>query len=114
MSHRLHIEHITFDCHDPRRLAEFWSEATGCPIEDDWGEFIRLAPGQGGIRFAFQSVPENKTAKNRIHLDIHSEDMAETVRDLVARGASVLAENTSANTTWTVMQDPEGNEFCVN
>ena len=114
MSHALHIEHITFDCHHPRQLAEFWSQAIGRPIEDDWGDFIRLAPGQGGIRFAFQAVPEDKSAKNRLHLDIHSDDMAETVQDLVALGASVLGENTSETTSWTVMADPEGNEFCVN
>ena len=114
MAHQLNIEHITFDCHDAPGLAAFWSVATGTAIEDDWGEFVRLAPGQGGIRLAFQAVPETKTAKNRVHLDLHSDDIAETVRELVALGASVVMENTSANTTWTVMQDPEGNEFCVN
>jgi predicted enzyme related to lactoylglutathione lyase len=108
------IEHITFDCHDARALADFWSTATGQAIEDDWGDFVRLAPGQEGIRLAFQEVPEDKIAKNRMHFDINSDDMAETVNNLVALGASVVAEHSSPNATWTVMQDPEGNEFCVN
>ena len=110
----LNIEHITFDCHDAQALAGFWSAATGHAIEDDWGAFVRLAQGQGGIRLCFQVVPEDKVAKNRMHIDINSEDMAETVQDLVELGASVVAEHSSPDGTWTVMQDPEGNEFCVN
>ena len=47
-------------------------------------------------------------------LNIHSENMAETVQSLIELGASKVAENSSPNATWTVMQDPEGNEFCVN
>ena len=110
----MNIEHITFDCHNPRELAAFWSAATGLEIADDGADFVRLAPGQGGIRFAFQAVPEDKVAKNRMHLDINSEHMATTVGRLVELGASVVAEHSSPNATWTVMQDPEGNEFCVN
>ncbi|MDH3538700.1 MAG: VOC family protein [Acidimicrobiia bacterium] len=111
---RLNIEHITFDCHDPQALAAFWSTATGAAIEDDSGEFVRLAPGQGGIRLAFQAVPEDKIAKNRVHLDINSDDMAATVGRLLELGATRVAEHSSPNVSWTVLQDPEGNEFCVN
>ena len=114
MSTRFHIEHITLDCRDAQQLAEFWSAATGLAIADDWGDFVRLEPGQGGIRFAFQAVPEETIAKNRMHLDINSDDMAATVEELVGLGASVVARHSSPNATWTVMQDPEGNEFCVN
>lgn len=110
----LHIEHITFDCDDPRRLAQFWSRALGVDIETDSADFSRLEAGQGGIHFAFQRVPEGKSVKNRVHLDLNSADMAGTVEDLVAFGAAIVATHTSPNTTWTVMQDPEGNEFCVN
>ncbi len=108
------FEHITFDCGDAQALAAFWSAATGVAVEDDWGGFVRLAPGQGGIRLAFQAVSEGKVAKNRMHLDIHTDDVAVTVHELVALGATVVAENSSANHNWTVLQDPEGNEFCVN
>lgn len=111
---RLNIEHITFDCHDPGRLAAFWSAATGLEIADDWGDFVRLAPGQGDIRLAFQAVPEDKVAKNRMHLDLNSEDMAATVEELVGLGAQIVERHSSPNATWTVMRDPEGNEFCVN
>jgi predicted enzyme related to lactoylglutathione lyase len=114
MSGLLTIEHVTFDSRDPQRLAAFWAAATGWQIADDQGDFVRLQPGRGGVRLAFQAVPEDKVAKNRVHLDLNSDDMAATVGALVALGATVVAEHSSPNTTWTVMQDPEGNEFCVN
>ncbi len=113
MPQDLNILHIMFDCHDPRKLAGFWSAATGYPIEDDSEDFVRLAPGQGGIRLTFQAVPENKIAKNRVHLDFNSGDMAATVDALVELGASVVAQHSGDSVTWTVMLDPEENEFCV-
>lgn len=110
----LNIEHITFDCHDPQLLAAFWAGAMDLEVEGDSDEFARLSAGQGGIHFAFQKVPEGKVAKNRVHLDLNSDNMAETVEKLVGLGGSVVQQRSSPNTTWTVMQDPEGNEFCVN
>ncbi|NNF10299.1 MAG: VOC family protein [Acidimicrobiia bacterium] len=114
MSDRFHIEHITLDCRDAGTLAAFWSAATGLAIADDSGDFVRLEPGQGGIRLAFQSVPEEKIAKNRMHIDVNTDDMIATVDRLVELGATVVGRHSSEHVTWTVMQDPEGNEFCVN
>lgn len=69
----------------------------------------------GGRRLLFQRVPETKTVKNRLHLDLHP---APGTRDaeverLEALGASVLRRVEEAGGAWTVMADPEGNEFCV-
>ena len=114
MSDRFHIEHITLDCRNARELAAFWSAATGLAVVDDWDGFVRLEPGQGGIRFAFQEVPEEKIAKNRMHIDVNTDDMAATVDRLVGLGATVVERHSGEHVTWTVMQDPEGNEFCVN
>lgn len=111
---QLNIEHITFDCHDPQLLAAFWAKAMDLEVEDDSADFTRLSAGQGGIHLAFQKVPEGKAAKNRVHLDLNSDNMVETVEKLVGLGGSVVQERSSPNTTWTVMEDPEGNEFCVN
>jgi predicted enzyme related to lactoylglutathione lyase len=63
----------------------------------------------------FQEVPETKTVKNRMHLDIRvGGDDAEAVRDaLVARGATILHTGSQGPHTWVTMADPEGNEFCV-
>ncbi|MFI1766797.1 VOC family protein [Streptomyces sp. NPDC020800] len=68
-----------------------------------------------GRRLLFQRVPEAKTTKNRLHLDLHPGDgrRADEVARLEALGASVLREVTEPGGAWVVMADPEGNEFCV-
>ncbi|GIG59914.1 hypothetical protein Lfu02_42860 [Longispora fulva] len=70
------------------------------------------AVGQGG-RVLFQVVPEPKSAKNRMHLDLHVPDQAATVARLVELGATVTGHGEEGGRGWTVMADPEGNEFCV-
>ncbi|MFJ5261542.1 VOC family protein [Streptomyces sp. NPDC088387] len=68
-----------------------------------------------GRRLLFQRVPEPKTVKNRLHLDLHSEDgqREAEVERLTGLGASVLREVKEAQGQWVIMADPEGNEFCV-
>jgi len=88
----LHIEHITFDCHDAGKLAEFWSAATGLAIEDDQGDFVRLEPGQGGIRFAFQAVPPGVY---RLHASWEGGDAAGPGSLEVAAGGRAWAEVTN-------------------
>ena len=69
--------------------------------------------GRGG-RVLFQTVPESKTAKNRVHLDLHVGDERDAVVDrLVGLGATVIGEGSEGPSTWKVLADPEGNEFCV-
>ena len=74
MSSTPSIGHITFDCQDPRTVAEFWTSVFSLEVENDWREFVRLTEGQGGIKLAFVKVPESKQVKNRLHLDISAED----------------------------------------
>ena len=73
------------------------------------------APVRGGLRMFFQQVPEAKTVKNRLHLDVRiGDDDPEQVRAaLVERGATVLHSGRQGPHTWVTMADPEGNEFCV-
>ena len=112
------IRSITFDCAAPTELARFWAEVTGyTPGEpDDIDEVAVLRPSDTtGARLLFLKVPEGKVVKNRVHLDLRPRTtMQEEVDRLTALGARVLrvvGENPSDR--FTVMQDPEGNEFCV-
>ena len=71
------------------------------------------AEGPRPLPLLFQKVPEGKVVKNRVHLDFASEDMVIEVDRLRGLGASVIAERSLGDFRWTVMADPEGNEFCV-
>jgi hypothetical protein len=137
---------VTFDCGDPAALARFWAQTLGYDVQppppgfdswdaalDAWGvpperrndRSAAVDPDGDGPRLFFQKVPEGKTAKNRVHLDVRAapglegEDRmaaldAECER-LVALGATRLQrlEPNSLDAGTVVMQDPEGNEFCL-
>jgi predicted enzyme related to lactoylglutathione lyase len=104
------------DCEDPRRLAEFWAPALGYVDLGDAGAYAVLVPdGRPGPKLLLQHVPEAKTVKNRMHLDIETPDIDVEAARLEALGASrVSADHVHEHgTTWILMADPEGNEFCV-
>jgi hypothetical protein len=106
------IKSVTFDCADALRLARFWAEALGSDVDEDATpeKAYVEAPGWGGPNMWFQAVPEPKTAKNRMHFDLRAPGhVQDEVRRLTGLGASVKNETAD----FTVMADPEGNEFCV-
>jgi hypothetical protein len=106
------IKTVSWDCADALVLARFWAAALGSDVEEDStsGKAYVEAAGWGGPNMWFNQVPEPKTAKNRLHLDLRAPaSMADEVHRLEALGASVM----SRDATLTVMADPEGNEFCV-
>ncbi|MFE3323358.1 VOC family protein [Streptomyces sp. NPDC059176] len=108
----LEAKMITVDCAEPRKLAQWWAEALDAQIAQDFGgEFVIV--GAEPLVLGFQQVPEPRPAKNRVHVDFHTEDRHAEVDRLVALGARVLGEHSAGPLTWTVLQDPEGNEFCV-
>ena len=114
----LHIHNITFDCADARGLATFWSRLTGWNVYYDDDPEVMVAPHfpNDGISLLFIPVPEGKTAKNRIHLDLSPDEGTrdEAVAAAVAVGATVLADHRRADGTgWVVLADPEGNELCI-
>lgn len=111
----LALHHMTVDCADARRVAEFWAAALGKELaERSDAEFAMIGDGAtDGQGWLFFQVPEPKTAKNRMHTDLRSDDRAADVARLVGLGATVLAEEDRWGTRWTVLADPEGNEFCV-
>jgi Glyoxalase-like domain len=106
------IKSVTFDCTDALRLAQFWAAALGSNVDEDatHQKAYVEAPGWGGPNMWFNAVPEPKSAKNRMHLDLRAPGhIRDEVRRLVDLGATVLRDGTDL----VVMADPEGNEFCV-
>ncbi|NWJ44781.1 MAG: VOC family protein [Chloroflexi bacterium] len=113
----LKIANIVLDCEDSVKLAEFWSLATGWEKQGPFGQYMQLVnPNEAEAGILLQQVSEKKTLKNRMHLDFGAGDLtgmhAEVAR-LIALGAKKIIERAELGIVWTVMQDPEGNEFCV-
>jgi predicted enzyme related to lactoylglutathione lyase len=113
------LRDICFDCTDQHRLARFWAEVLGYTIrpaapEGTPDDAVAINPIEGGLRIWFNKVPEPKIVKNRVHIDINLPDDTEMER-LQRLGARVLQEvrNTEGKLLWTIMADPEGNEFCA-
>jgi hypothetical protein len=122
------IHDIVVDCRHPASLARFWAATLdgygvapydeeelarlrGNGVNDPEDDPSVLVEGAPGVRprFFFQLVPEFKVTKNRVHVDLHADDLPAEVRRLVDLGATVLGEYDG----WTALSDPEGNEFCV-
>jgi predicted enzyme related to lactoylglutathione lyase len=112
----LTVDTLTIDCHDPKVVAEFWRIALGYRLvrsDDEEAEIRPVVAGRGGW-LLFQVVPEGKSVKNRLHLDLRSTgSMAAEVARMEAAGATTIARVDEGGSFWTVMADPEGNEFCV-
>ncbi|NIK56108.1 VOC family protein [Kribbella shirazensis] len=110
------ILNITFDCTDSRAQADFWSQVTRRPAT------FHDMPGnpfwaiEGDVNLVFVQVPEPKTIKNRLHLDLvpHDGSQSEELERLRSLGARVLDDRRTATPgSWIVLTDPEGNEFCL-
>ncbi|WP_063732954.1 VOC family protein [Streptomyces sp. RTd22] len=114
------VRHVSFDAHDPYALARFWSRLTGYAITDEdapGDDEVLIESGQPGVPgLLFLRVPDDKTVKNRVHLDIQppSGTRDGEVERLLGLGARVVDDRrTEDGMGWVVMADPEGNEFCV-
>jgi hypothetical protein len=111
----LSVDTLTIDCRDPRLVADFWCAALGYRLVeiDEVDAEIRPIDGSGWT-LLFQVVPEGKSVKNRLHLDLRaSATMAGEVARLEAAGATAITRVDEGGSFWTVMGDPESNEFCV-
>ena len=113
----LQLANITFDCDDALTVARFWSAALGRPLDPDASEhFASIGLGDtADTSWLFAKVPEPKTAKNRCHVDLVAPgpDREPEVTRLIGLGAKRVADKDEYGTQWTVLTDPEGNEFCV-
>ena len=106
---------LVLDCADPERLAEFWSAALRYRTLGGAGSYVLLVDDGGAQpKLLLQRVPEAKTIKNRMHVDIECADVSGEAARLEALGATRVERPMSEHgSTWIVMHDPEGNEFCV-
>ncbi len=109
---------IVLDCGDATRLADFWSLALGYEQGGRIAQFVVLRPvvaDDTRPHLILQQVPEPKSGKNRMHLDLHPADLDAEMARLIALGARKLQEGPNCLGTycWYLMADPEGNEFCL-
>jgi len=127
---------VTFDAASPRALGAFWCEVLGYveqpppPGFDTWEDaldsmgidrtdpdraFAIVDPDGAGPRVFFLKVPESKSAKNRVHLDVavSADDLQARATSLEELGATRVAEHDEAEGHWITLQDPEGNELCL-
>jgi catechol 2,3-dioxygenase-like lactoylglutathione lyase family enzyme len=115
---------LAIDCADPVRLARFWCEVLGYEVQDEGDGVVMIGsplvpegknrPGPVPPTLTFARVPEGKTVKNRLHIDVNPTDreQAKEVRRLLDLGARHVDVGQS-DASWVVLADPEGNEFCV-
>jgi predicted enzyme related to lactoylglutathione lyase len=110
----LRIYTVTVDCHDPKRLAQFWSEALGYKFAYDEGDDVAIEKpdDESAPAIYFQVVPDQKVVKNRLHFDLAPADQHAEVERLKKLGAKEV-DIGQRDVSWVVMADPEGNEFCV-
>ena len=137
---------VTIDCRDPNQLATFWAAVLGYKIQDpptgfaSWEQFLEsqgvpreawnsasaiVDPDGEGTRIFFQQVPEPKSAKNRVHLDVNvgggpsvplpdrRKSVQAAIERIVGLGATTVGPVEERGEYWVVLRDPEGNEFCV-
>ena len=107
---------LVLDCADPEALARFWSQAIGYTTVGAAGSYVLLVDDERRRpKLLLQRVDEPKAGKNRMHVDIESEDVDGEVRRLEGLGARRLGADAQEEhgSRWVVMADPEGNEFCV-
>jgi predicted enzyme related to lactoylglutathione lyase len=111
---RLH--HIVIDTHDLPGLARFWVQALGWKILSEREREIVIGPAEDApVGMCFMPVTGAKTVKNRVHLDLTSSaaDRDQEIDRLLALGARRVDIGQTGAESWTVLADPEGNEFCV-
>jgi catechol 2,3-dioxygenase-like lactoylglutathione lyase family enzyme len=116
---------LCVDGHDTRALAAFWCQVLGYRVIDENEGFVAIGTEEPSAEevvrgpvppmIVFAPVPEDKAVKNRLHIDVSPIDRepAEEVERLLALGATLADVGQGPDVTWTVMADPEGNEFCV-
>jgi hypothetical protein len=118
------VASFAFDCVDALLVGRFWSAAVDRPLDDGaTSEFAsigferrRTTAGwgpAGELTWLFSRVPEPKATKNRIHLDVIAHDVEAEIARLISLGAARMADREEYGYVWTLMSDPEGNEFDI-
>jgi predicted enzyme related to lactoylglutathione lyase len=110
------IGYLAIDTVDPQSLAPFWCGLLGVEVDTviGDGDFLILTPTDEGLTVGFQRVPESKSGKNRVHLDLVVEDLDVGTAEVERLGGKWLEPGTTRELEgfrWRCMSDPEGNEF---
>lgn len=105
---------VMLDCSDLDTMVAFWTELLGIEEATRFHGYVWLtALPDAGPALAFQQVPEPKTGKNRMHLDIGVDDAAAFTARVLDLGGAHVEDHTVSGFHWSVLADPEGNEFCI-
>jgi catechol-2,3-dioxygenase len=104
---------VMIDCVDASALAGWYVQVMGGEIVADHGSLVITRVDGVSMNLGFQQVPEPKVAKSRVHIDFLATDRAAEVQRLVDSGAAKVGDHSLGAFEWTVLQDLEGNEFCV-
>jgi predicted enzyme related to lactoylglutathione lyase len=107
---------LVIDTVDPARIAPFWCALLGVEERGWFGDdYLMLTADGGAPPVAFQRVPEAKSIKNRLHVDLEVDDLDRAFTKIVALGGSAVSDilEMPDGYRWRVMADPEGNEFCI-
>jgi catechol 2,3-dioxygenase-like lactoylglutathione lyase family enzyme len=111
----MHVGSVVIDCNDLARMLAFWQQALGYvprePPESDW--VVLRDPEGRRVNVSLQVVPEPRTGKNRLHLDLYTRHQAAEVDRLLALGATRHPRTPQPGDDFVLLQDPEGNVFCV-
>jgi Glyoxalase-like domain len=109
------IGSVVVDCNDFDQMSAFWQEALHyvprAPAEDGW--VVLADPRGGNVNVALQQVPEPRSGKNRLHFDLYTDDQAGEVERLLGIGATRHPRTPEPDDDFIVLEDPEGNLFCV-
>jgi len=104
------ISTVVVDCYDAPGLAQFWAAVLNCPTRFEAEEYVVL---MSAPEVAFQAVPDPTPGKNRWHVDLAVEDLAAETARLLELGATLVERVSMRGGEWSVLADPEGNQFCV-
>jgi predicted enzyme related to lactoylglutathione lyase len=110
------LHHIVVDAHDLRGLAGFWTQALGWQVLSERERQVVIGSDVNApVGMCFMPVTDAKTVKNRLHLDLttSAEDRDDEIERLLTLGARRVDIGQTGAESWTVLADPEGNEFCV-
>lgn len=110
------LHHIVVDAHDLTGLARFWAQVLDWKILSEHEREVVIGPNETApVGICFMPVADQKTVKNRLHLDLtpSSGDQGAEVERILALGARRVDIGQTGTESWTVLADPEGNEFCV-
>ncbi|HEV2755366.1 MAG TPA: VOC family protein [Actinomycetota bacterium] len=111
---RMYVGSVVIDVNDISKMRAFWQEALAYELayeaEDDWVKLVD--PNEKGVSVSLQLVPERRTEKNRLHLDLYASDPMREVERLEGLGAERV-RGPEEDTDFVVLADPEGNLFCV-